>query len=730
MKLFKNMKIGTKLIFSIITVVVITLLVIAFVMSGQIRNLAEGNGSIIGEQTAMHYAQRVKAELEVPLDEARALAGVFEAMVNVEGVTFTRRRSNMILKYFIENNPDFLGVYVAFEPDAFDGKDANFIGEAGHDETGRFIPYWTLDSEGKGVLEPLVSYEVEGDGDYYLIPKKTKREAIIDPYLYTIQGEDVMLTSLVVPILDSGGNSFLGIAGLDISLESLQEMVEQIKIPGFPGATVTLFSSNGMIVADSDRQMQGVMIGDVDTEGLVTDKILAKESFVLSYDNLGESIIMIGVPSDIGFTGQQWVVSISIPENELFGALYVVIRRLAIISAFCIVVIALFVFFLARSISAPIKMVTEGARRFSIGDFELQGMDFKKFEKINNRGDELGEIGKAFNNLIEYLKEKTGLAENIASGDLTDDVRIASDSDRLSHSLEKMSKSLNGFMYRVATSIEQINTGATQVAQASQNVSQGAADQASSVEEISSSITEISSQAKQNSENASEANGIAQRATENARSGNEQMQTLMTAMEGINASSDEIKKVVKVIDDIAFQINLLALNANVEAARAGKYGKGFAVVADEVRNLAVRSAEAVKETTNMVEESIANIDRGNQAVSTTSDQLTEIVDDSVKVAGLLEEIAAASKEQASGIEEISAGLERVDQITQSNTASSEESASAAEELSSQVEEIRQLVVQFTIKNDTGDNLGEEDYDGVKAIEYQAVSAEGESGQGT
>jgi methyl-accepting chemotaxis protein len=205
------------------------------------------------------------------------------------------------------------------------------------------------------------------------------------------------------------------------------------------------------------------------------------------------------------------------------------------------------------------------------------------------------------------------------------------------------------------------------------------------------------------------------------------MNQLKDAMANISHSSDEIKKVVKVIDDIAFQINLLALNANVEAARAGKYGKGFAVVAEEVRNLAVRSADAVQETTAMVDESVRNIENGNGLTDKTADQLGEILTGASKVAEFLEEIAAASKEQALAIEQVTEGLSQVDQVTQSNTASAEESASAAEELASQAEELRASVADFRLGDDaqasrlaapsSNGNGHEHEYSAPKTVEH-------------
>ncbi|MBU8913963.1 MAG: HAMP domain-containing protein, partial [Spirochaetales bacterium] len=247
------------------------------------------------------------------------------------------------------------------------------------------------------------------------------------------------------------------------------------------------------------------------------------------------------------------------------------------------------------------------------------------------------------------LGAAAGVAGEIAEGNLT--VAVAETKSRdevgaLTGSFTDMLGSLNDVLGQVSESVDQVNTGSEQVAQASQSLSQGSTEQASSLEEVTASLNEINSQSNQNSETASEASSVAKGALQSAAGGNEQMQSLIAAMGQINNSSDEISKVVKVIDDIAFQINLLALNANVEAARAGKYGKGFAVVADEVRNLAVRSAEAAKETTAMVEETTRNVDAGNKAAEATSTQLEEIVTGSTKVADFLEEIALASKEQA------------------------------------------------------------------------------------
>ncbi|MDA3940327.1 MAG: methyl-accepting chemotaxis protein [Spirochaetia bacterium] len=358
-----------------------------------------------------------------------------------------------------------------------------------------------------------------------------------------------------------------------------------------------------------------------------------------------------------------------------------------------IAILTVIIIVLINRMITPLTSLNKYAGMIADGNF-----NFSIEDKLTAKKDETGVLSKSFSRVIESLKYKGQMVEEVAKGNLTIDVKLASDKDVLGTSLIQMTDSLNNLLGQINMSVDQVNIGADQVSQASQSLSQGATESASSLEEVSASVTQVNSQSRQNAENATEANGIAKQAALDAEKGNSQMAALTGAMEKINTSSDQIKKIVKVIDDIAFQTNLLALNANVEAARAGKYGKGFAVVADEVRNLAVRSAEAVKETTVMVEESIKNIVEGNKSVEATAVQLKAIMGGSSKVADFLEEIATASKEQAEAIDQITQGLEQIDQVTQSNTASAEESAAAAEELASQSIQLKNMVATFKLKS--------------------------------
>jgi len=241
---------------------------------------------------------------------------------------------------------------------------------------------------------------------------------------------------------------------------------------------------------------------------------------------------------------------------------------------------------------------------------------------------------------------------------------------------------------------QQTTSAASQVSGSSQTLAQGASEQAAALEETTSALEEMSSMTKRNAEAAQQAAALSSEAQVCADKSRQAMGKMLTAIHDIEKSAGETAKIIKVIDEIAFQTNLLALNAAVEAARAGDAGKGFAVVAEEVRNLAMRSAEAAKNTAAMIEGSVSNSKSGVAIAAEVGKTLEEINAASSKVNNLINEIAAASREQAQGIEQVNSSVAQMDKVTQSNAASAEESASAAEELSSQASQLDEVVQQL------------------------------------
>jgi methyl-accepting chemotaxis protein len=352
----------------------------------------------------------------------------------------------------------------------------------------------------------------------------------------------------------------------------------------------------------------------------------------------------------------------------------------------------------ANGISKPLTYVTNILNEIGEkGRTEFTDAEWNEQKAIAAGTDEVAECCTHLGHVAKALNEVANLLEHVADGDLTIEHKALSDHDTISHSIIDMIDSLNKMFKEIDTASEEVSSGARQISDAAQSLAEGSTEQAATVEELSASIQDIAEKTHQNADRADDASKMSVAVKQNAEKGASQMEQMTAAVNEINVASQDISKVIKVIDDIAFHTNILALNAAVEAARAGEAGKGFAVVADEVRNLASKSAAAAKETGALIENSMKKAELGTTIAADTAASLAEIVDGINKSSEIIAEIADSSKHQSVAIAQINDGITQVSEVVQRNSATAEECAASSEQLNAQSTVLTEHVEKFKLK---------------------------------
>ncbi len=371
-----------------------------------------------------------------------------------------------------------------------------------------------------------------------------------------------------------------------------------------------------------------------------------------------------------------------------------------LMAAVILAVILVGVFFsvvVIRLIKTPISEIEGAAIRMAEGDLDV--------EISYTSEDELGVLAEQVRRLIRKLQviidDENKFLAKMAAGDFTVDSVCEEEYTGGFHpllvSFRGIADKLNDTMLQINQSSAQVASGSEQVSSGAQALSQGATEQASSVEELAATINEISGKVKENADNARQANEKAGSISAEMNVSNEKMQQMIQAMGDITNCSHEIGKIIKTIEDIAFQTNILALNAAVEAARAGAAGKGFAVVADEVRNLASKSAEASKNTSVLIENSLKAVENGTRIADETARSLYQAVNGVDEMTAIIGQISEASSAQADSISQVTMGIDQISSVVQTNSATAQESAAASEELSSQSQMMKSLVDRFKLR---------------------------------
>lgn len=344
---------------------------------------------------------------------------------------------------------------------------------------------------------------------------------------------------------------------------------------------------------------------------------------------------------------------------------------------------------LKNSISNGIGNLVEVAERLALGEIDV---------KVNmDRNDEIGKLEVSFNKMIEGIKEQSKSIESIAIGDLTQDIILRSKNDIMSIKLKEMIEVNNSVLTNILETTEIVDGGASQVSLGSQNLASEATEQASTMQELSASIQEILDKTQQNVNKAKQAHIHTLKAKEYANDGNIYMKKMLESMDKIDGASKNISTIIKTIDSIATQTNLLSLNASIEAARAGEAGKGFAVVANEIGNLATQSLQASKETAIFINDTIQKVSDGMSMANQTADTLNAIIKVTDDIAIFSDGIVSDNIVQATAIDEITKGINQMAQSIETTSATAEESSATSEELSAQANTLKELIKQYKLK---------------------------------
>lgn len=686
MKKYKDLKVSTKL-----TIIIAGILIIAMTLLVSLATYTSAKQLSEAIELQVMQISRTNAEVSEGVlsasEKATKLLGNYIGDTLSDSVASEKTYKSKVFDSFISKNvadiekyaidsihsnikssPEIVGMGLFFEPNSFD------------DAIKDYTLYLSASDVQNNTIQTYGEYNNYSNESYYCVAKDTQELYVTEVY----EDQGINMITACYPIIKNGKS--IGVVTADINV-NIFEAINKSDNGKYDSIGFSIYSDNGVKVYDMNNiKTVGEKLDVSAIEKLQDGKQISIDTG--KFDEFYSPIL----------TGNQiWWSKVSLSEKEMTEA----IRKAAIIQIIIAIIFMIVIcgtlFIIVKRMLRPLGTMVEAAENIVKGNFTYQNK--------TNTNDEIGLLSTSFELMSENLKliieDITQFLEEIARGNFNVDSvysnKYVGGFKPLLISLNQITKGLSETIGEINTFSEQVQSGSEQVSLGAQSLSQGTIEQASSVEQLSATINQVSIQVENDAISASEANKLASKTGTSMEISGDKINKMVKAMNEISNSSCEIFKIIKTIEDIAFQTNILALNAAVEAARAGIAGKGFAVVADEVRNLAQKSADAAKNTTELIEKSISDTDNGVVIANDTAKSLLETVDDVNRVVFIISEISKNSEKLKGAITEVSKGMEQISGVVHTNSATSEESAAASEELSSQVNLMKQLVGKFELK---------------------------------
>ncbi|RIK85691.1 MAG: chemotaxis protein [Hyphomicrobiales bacterium] len=711
-------------IFSIVAVGVVATVATAsslFVMSYQQMKAASS-----AEMTAAARASAAAIEGGI----ANRMQLVYTMRDTLQAMSAGRRGdralADRMLTQIQSGTPGILGVWAGFEPDAFDGRDSYYVDTPHHDATGRYIPYATSTADGGINFEPLVDYDKPGAGDYYQLARSARKPVIMEPFAYDVNGVSTLMTSLTAPILVDG--AVVGVAGADIGLDAITQALSGIRPMGT--GFVALLSRDGSFVSHPDASLLGRPLADSAEDAAAWQRMIANPGEIAEVVGAdGVDRLAVAMPVRL-LDDTSWFTVVSVPQETVYAYL----TRMAWTSIAIIAGAALLLILLGVMISSRFRRRLEGiigaTGRIAGGQMDVEITEATAADEIGDMARSLvvlrdaaiakqqlereADANRALSEEERAARERQKAEEaaqiqfavdalaaglqHLADGNVAWRIEtpFAAGLDKLRADFNASLDKLQSALRAVGENARTIDSGAGEIRSASDDMARRTEQQAASVEETAAALEEITATVKSSSERAEQAGALVARTKQGAERSGTVVNDAIAAMQDIAQSSNDISNIIGVIDDIAFQTGLLALNAGVEAARAGEAGKGFAVVAHEVRELAQRSATAAKEIKDLITTSGERVRSGVDLVQQTGAALNAIVSQVQEIDHHVSSIVTAAREQATGIQEISSAVTTIDHGTQQNAALVEQSTAASHGLAREASTLMQLIGQFNL----------------------------------